>query len=520
MRRRIIKRKLIVIGALLAVWAIIVVLANRSDDAPPDDEDASPTGTTQSDDAGLEGRAPADAIKTSHASTTEQESIDETTGTPDRCAVKGRVVDEKHQPVAGVTIRAGLPRKPLSGPDDAPIIAESDENGMFHGWAKKDGWIYADDTHEWIADDVAAVQSDRSIILRGHRALLLRGTVLGTNGRPKADVRVSAEWSEGATQRNRWARSDAKGAFEMRVPAAQHRVTVWALPPRGDVVEGDVRSSLIARSVVDPARENPITLRFDEGAFLSGEVMRPDGTPITVGKVTAKPLDWPPIVGHWELLQGGNAFHLSGLAPGRYRLEFGGHREDEFACPPMEVRAPQAGIRMICRKVHALRGSVADTAPGPFRVSCFHRSESGTYYSVDSAQVVNGKFLLSRVPAGTYALLVRSAKSDLCAWLEDVKVPSELPPIKPKKGLRITGHIEYENFDASKLPKIRYPTVFAMRDGIRYYGTRSHAEFNIRGLQPGDYTLHWMAGAATGRFDTNGPVEAGTEGVALRVKVE
>ncbi len=505
------------IGSSLAVWTVIVLLTHPSDDEPPNNEHSSNATVHDEAGAGLEGRAPADDPTPIDATNSRPEPIEEVPPA-DRRFVQGTVVDETGRPIADVAIRGGLPPKPLSGPDDAPVIAHSRGNGGFEGWTEKNGWIYVADTDAWIGGEPQGTSPGKRFVFRLRATTLLRGTVIGAGGGPLADVRVAAEWNEGPKRRSQWAKSGPRGAFTLRVPRVQRRVTVWALPPRGGLgVDVDPRGSALVRIVVDPARDNPVTLRFDEGASLSGEVVRPDGTPITAGKVTATPLDWAPIVGHWTLLDGGNDFRLSNMPSGRYLLKFGNHREDEFACVPMVVQAPQIGIRVVCRKTHEVRGTVIGPTSGPLMIRCYHRDEtSGAYYEWDEAEVVSGKFLFLRIPTGTFAFEARNSRNDLCAWIEDVSIPGAALVIEPKKGLRISGRMELPD----DVPK-RYPHVFARRNGISYYGTADgRGGFSIPGLQPGDYALHWTAGSATGPFDTNGPVEAGTEDVALRVEVE
>jgi protocatechuate 3,4-dioxygenase beta subunit len=178
----------------------------------------------------------------------------------------------------------------------------------------------------------------------------------------------------------------------------------------------------------DVSAGDPVELRLEPGAAISGRVVDPSGAPVVAALVTARPLNVidttpAPLRASAETDDRGD-YRIGGLAAGGYAVVSGPARTDGIPAPAVHVkrgddivgvnlvveppspRAPRTEMASTSeRSVEGgvLQGRVLSETGGPLeraRVWLFRHGMGITDASTDA----DGRFVMSGVPAGRFAL--------------------------------------------------------------------------------------------------------------------
>ncbi len=331
----------------------------------------------------------------------------------------------------------------LDAPEEESLVATSNEAGEFRFSGLAPGRYRIEARAPGYA---SAVLASAPIPFRGRVTLLmvpgggLDGTVLGADGQPAAGAEVLAMSREQALS----AFSDSEGHFSLEVPPGAYAISAQKGPEAG-ALEQEVK-------VTAGQRVQGLHLQFGAGAWLSGKVVRRDGSGVLGARVEASPRGVS-AVGSQAGTDESGAFSFPALAAGTYTLQvFLPERVflpvgAQFSHGPITLAASEH-VSLTLTANDGPGGSVAcwvqDESKHPvrgvqLRVSPLQAQGATDTRAIEGRTDATGKFVFTGLPPGMFrvealrdghslsgalSLFVEKNSSTSCSFL----VPSETAP--------------------------------------------------------------------------------------------
>lgn len=371
-------------------------------------------------------------------------------------------------------------------------------------------------------DGLASGTTDARFVIDAGRAL--SGRVVGGDGAPVVGANI---WIRHATDPpNRMSASTESGAdghFEV-AGLTQDRYTAEVRPPEAKRGTGFVldKRYLPARFPDLAVGSVSLELRLPLGEEIEGTLVDASGAPLAGRTIVPRLL----VAADPDALQDGERpgtltdatgrFVVTGLAPGRYRLE--DQASTTMARTPLvggeDVTAGARGLRVSLPATATISGRIVDEKDAPFAgVGVVARSASGAMLGTNS--LADGTFEIRGVPGfGTFSV---EAKVNQRAPMRAVDVAPGATgvTIRVVRGLPASGRL----LDAAGKPVTPATLVFRTEHGE--IETSAYADgdgrFAVSNLLPGTYRVEQMT-SKDGAFVYVpwGTIQGGDEGVDLR----
>jgi hypothetical protein len=374
-------------------------------------------------------------------------------------------------------------RDRLDAPEEETLVATSNEAGEFRFSGLSPGRYRIEARAPGYASVVLA---SAPIPFRGRATLLmlpgghLDGTVLGADGQPTDGAEVLAMGREQASS----ALSDSEGHFSLELPPGAYAVSARKGPEAG-ALETEVK-------VAVEQHVQGLRLQLGAGAWLSGKVVRGDGSRVLGARVEA-----------WSQRQSAassqtgtdetGAFSLPALAAGTYVLHVFLPEGPQFSHGPVTLAAGEhvsltltsddAGAVEL-RPLPVVEGRILQPYGAPVRhvlLDILPLSPSGPRRSYEFE---GNRFELPRFPLGPSQLLVNAdgLRASLLLDLQPEERKVLEIPVYP--GVSLTGRL----VDATTRQPLR--RLLVNPGPFLGWVTEQDGRFFFRDLPPGELFLH------------------------------
>ena len=231
----------------------------------------------------------------------------------------------------------------------------------------------------------------------------------------------------------RRATTDADGAFvfsglipgEWAVGPAPAKRRFGLLPDTGAVVPTITRVT-----IADPSSATEVVLRVEQGEYIEGLVLDPDGQPAAEVVVSAAGLDGGGWVDSESIATG--AFRVGPLVPGVYTLRAGEYFSRQAPSDPIDVRSGATGVVLKLKPGGVISGQVVDALTGSglqSKIGLGQIEFGSTTWTLTEA---DGSFKFNGKEVGQYQLIastedgrigmLQTAVSTIGASVEGLKV--------------------------------------------------------------------------------------------------
>ncbi len=286
------------------------------------------------------------------------------------------------------------------------------------------------------------------------------------NGLPAVRVLVTTNWEERRVQRQ--GETDEDGRFEAEgVPAGALLEISASTTPRTGAAYPTVRLEDV------PFRTGSVVVPMVEGVFVEGEVVSPEGAPVTTGRVKAEDAKRRR-ASSVQLEGGSNVFRLGPLLPGRYRVVAAGPR-GTAPSESVEIDAPADGLRLVLRHRTTITGRLLDPEGKTWTAEWLTKDMAwGGRVNPD------GRFAFKDVYAGPGSLFLREQEGSRVVLLEDVDPTAASFEVTATEGHTLQGRVVGEG-----------ASLVGLRRGLVYLGgpVQDDGTFEIRGVPDGTWTL-------------------------------
>jgi hypothetical protein len=315
----------------------------------------------------------------------------------------------------------------------------------------------------------------------------LEGVVLRADAQPAAGAEVLAS----GRQHTATAIADSEGRFSLEVPPGAYAVAAQEGPAAG-AVDAEVKVS-------QGQRVQGLRLQLGAGAWLSGRVLRKNGSPVLGARVEARPRGSSAARGLAGTAPSGD-FSIMSLAPGTYDVKVftpGGARIDHGSLTLAEGQhasltlTEPAGSPGGPGPRTSIRGAILSATGAPVRRFLVDLVPPGTARRAESYEFMGDQFELSGASLARSQLLVLTGDGQRAAITVDV------PPegttrldIRVYPGVPLTGRV----VDAStREPLAQAHVSLAMFTTV---DTSGDGRFAFRDLPVGEHLLRIQRGTS------------------------
>lgn len=441
-----------------------------------------------------------------------------TVSVADGVALRGRVVDESAQAIAGATFRVASAdgNKSAYGTRDTPSAAdgrfalEGVAAGQITLTVACRGYLATPIRLEPIADGGA--RDDLDVVLKRGRSL--RGRVQWADGRAAAGIKLSISLATSFSSGDQWQElgwwepqehaTAPDGSFEIAgLTAGPFALVALAQPAADATVAGSARIDAVASG------SEPIVLTLEPGHELAGRVVDDVGHGVGRFTVIATPASTNPDrddvsdAVNGRLLGKEGRFVVEGLRAGDWRITVkggGGRVRREVSVP-----RDSAALEILLPRPASISGVVRDPTGAPVRGARVTFDSNTTPGAPAGMQVfskptgADGRFEARDVPSGPITV-----RASLLGWAPSDDYILDLTPGQVVTDvvsmLRLGGRLTGEVLDAAgRADGERQVYAYFMRGGSSTTASAvcdAAGQFEFDGLPAGSYTVQTMASAA------------------------
>ena len=321
-------------------------------------------------------------------------------------AIAGKVLGPDGKPFVGARLEIGRKGELPEGADPywtPPRNVSSSSDGSFAVPGLLAGTYTLVAAAEGCADSelVEGEAGGPAVTLRLAPAFSIAGTVRARQGAGLAGVRVRAK-REGKPGDEGWDSSTSTsrdGRFEIRdLPAGNYEIVAEA--GWGGGADRPNLVPVTMKGVVAGTKD--LLVEVEEGLKIAGTVLKPDGTPVPEGWVSASRIQAPGETGsgpnaNGPIIEG--KFELVGLTPGKYRIWVGGQN---LSGKQVTAEAGDDSVKIQFGEGGSIAGRVLKPDGTPAAggwVSVHLKEGEGNGWTQVGA---DGKYTVKELPAGTY----------------------------------------------------------------------------------------------------------------------
>jgi len=403
--------------------------------------------------------------------------------------VRGRVLDDKHHPAAGVLVFSGGERREraaitngsgeftlrFASSSKSPNVITALKPGFLSGVSKAQ-IFQPGDTREEVVLSVSA-------------GFLLNVQVVDQNRRPVMNAEVSAQRLGDGVRTIVHCHSETRP--DCNHPEANGIVTFHTIegPHELLVLGNDIASKRVSIPMVTPA-SGVVVVKVDRGIEISGRVIHADGTPVG-GAIVEIPAAHRP---RTAISASDGTFKLAGVDAGSGSLHaFSSDRR--LSSSAVTVNAPASGVTITMPRGVRLQGRVVDRATQKPVNDFTIFLPSGNGGSISDGQRIHsedGRYTLDNVSPGSAEIVVRAAgysqgsRSDIVA--EDGKTISGID-IQLDRAARVTGRVTSASGPVDGVAVLVDPNPFkpsALRSVSDHDG-----QYVIDGVAAGDHIIRF-----------------------------
>ncbi len=430
--------------------------------------------------------------------------------------VRGRVVDEQKQPVAGAFVWSGW------GQPGHQDLVMTEANGEFIiGVGDRARNLFA--VKSGYAIGTAVPKDDTTLTLP--RGFPLDVHVIDAQRKNVGDATVTVtHGAEGEGPGTRYEAAceqplvskchttDDAGIVHLRATEALHSITVHG-------------AAIVARynpPQAMAAKSSPITIEVQRSVEIAGRVMYSDRTPIADSFVATSNFGGGP--GASARTEADGSFVLRNLAPGKTTIIANTVGAPRMESGPLEVDAPARGVKLTIPTPARIEGRALDKDTGQpiteFQVVLMSRSDRG--FTPGQSQLMHaddGSYVLDGVPPGSVNLDFRAAgyeRGSLAGLSTEEGRTLHAPDAHLEKGGSIRGRVTAKGQPVSGV-NVQFsdgpPT--AAR-GLNSAISDDSGDYVVEGIGAGDHTIVFQKeGFVTKRKDVDV-----TKGSEARLDVE